>query len=102
MMYAHTAHWWAQGTDDIFVGQPDPCYLPGDIDRSKAIDIGDLGIGYDQIIALDYRNVDPLEPRVVLLKYPKDVPPTPSGWPAGRWVVLAETVEEFTHMIGID
>jgi hypothetical protein len=101
MKYMHLAHFWAQGTDSTFLGEADTRYPPGDIDRKQAIFIGDLGIGYDQPIALDYRDTDPLKPRVLLLTYPKDVPRDRTGWPVGRWVMLADTVEEFTRMVGM-
>ena len=57
-------------------GTPDPANPPGDIDPSRAVFIADLGIGYDQPVALDYRQ-SLTEPRVLTLSWDKPPPPVP-------------------------
>lgn len=44
-----------RGQNPMWHGTPDPANPPGDIDPSRAVFIADLGIGYDQPVALDYR-----------------------------------------------
>src|SRR5262245_24330849 len=57
-------------------GIPDPAHPPGDIDPKLAVLIADLGLGYDQPIALDYR-VSREQPRVLTLRWDKPAPPIP-------------------------
>jgi hypothetical protein len=49
---------------------------PGDIEPSRAVLIADLGIGYDQPIALDYR-ASLTEPRILTLSWNRPAPPIP-------------------------
>jgi hypothetical protein len=64
-------------------GTPDPDNPPGDIDPKLAVLIADLGIGYDQPIALDYR--PSLEgPRVLTLRWDQPAPPVPRKY-VGEW-----------------
>ena len=102
LKYKSLAGLWCLAADSQFIGRPDPNYPPGDIDRLRMIELGDMGNGWDQLFALDYRDTPPLEPRVIFNRYPQDVERLPDGLPASRWVVLADRIEEFTHMIGID
>ncbi len=46
---------WLDRYAPMFLGSPDPVKAPGDIDPRLSVLIGDLGIGFDQPIALDYR-----------------------------------------------
>jgi hypothetical protein len=57
---------WRAETRRMFLGAKDPLYLPGDLDPQQSVLVGDLGIGYDQPIALDYRTA-PHDPPVVTL-----------------------------------
>ncbi|MDB5309346.1 MAG: hypothetical protein JWO38_3548 [Gemmataceae bacterium] len=64
-------------------GTPDPANPPGDIDPSRAVLIADLGLGYDQPIALDYRT-SLTEPVVLTLSWDKPAPPVPWKY-VGQW-----------------
>lgn len=57
-------------------GKPDPANPPGDIDPKLAVLIADLGLGYDQPVALDYRT-SLEQPRVLTLRWDKSDPPIP-------------------------
>lgn len=70
-----------------FVGSKRAGVLPGDIDQSKSILIGDLGI--DRPIALDYRNsID--DPSVNYLR----------GDVEAQWVEVAPNIESFLKALG--
>ena len=88
----------------MWIGAPDPDNPPGNIDMTKAVLIADIGIGWDQPVALDYR-LSPERPRVLTLRW------LPGGYvsPAGeiragddgagnRWVVLAPDFETFAKL----
>lgn len=65
-----------RNNNPMWRGTPDPDYPPGDIDPKLAVLIADLGLGYDQPIALDYR--PSLErPRVLTLQWDQPAPPVP-------------------------
>jgi hypothetical protein len=110
-------------------GIPDPANPPGDIDPKLAVLIADLGIGYDQPIALDYR-LSREHPRVLTLRWDKPDPPIPweeiEPWQSGkrhydkattarlrswydttrqggwnRWVEIAPDFEMFAELIGL-
>jgi hypothetical protein len=57
-------------------GKPDPTHPPGDIDPQFAVLIADLGLGYDQPIALDYRS-SLEQPRILTLRWDQPDPPIP-------------------------
>jgi len=63
-------------SNPMWRGIPDPTNQPGDIDPTLAVLIADLGIGYDQPIALDYRP-SMQNPRVLTLRWDKPNPPVP-------------------------
>ena len=65
-----------RGWTPMWHGLPDPASPPGDIDPSRAVFIADLGLGYDQPIALDYRP-SLSRPRVLTLRWDKPTPPVP-------------------------
>jgi hypothetical protein len=110
-------------------GTPDLHCLPGDIDPRRAIFIADLGIGYDQPIALDYR-LSTECPRVLTLRWDTPAPPVPwkhiAAWREGkrhydeettalvrawdettmmggwnRWVEVARDFKTFAESIGL-
>ena len=65
----------------MFMGEADPADPPGDIDPALTVLIGDLGIGFDQPIALDYRPSRD-RPRVLTLRW--------GPWAKNnRWVQIA-------------
>lgn len=78
----------------MFHGQKDSDFNPGDIDPTKIICIGDLGLGSDQPIALDYR-LDESNPRVITILWRS----LPEG---NRWITISENFEEFVEMIGLE
>lgn len=84
---------WINETNPVFRGVPDDANPPGDIDPQQSVLIGDLGLGYDQPIALDYR-VSLQEPRVLTLKWSQ------TGR-ANRWVEIAPNIRAFGEMLGL-
>jgi hypothetical protein len=68
-------------------GTADPANPPGDIDPTLAVLIADLGLGYDQPIALDYRP-SPTDPGVLTLSWDNPAPPIPwkhvGPWKEGK------------------
>jgi hypothetical protein len=86
-------HWWITRTASMFVGSPDPVRVPGDIDPKRSVLIGDLGIGYDQPIALDYR--PSMEDPVVLTFEWSDIARD------NRWVRVASNIKGFAELIGL-
>jgi hypothetical protein len=84
---------WLDRYAPMFLGSVDAVKAPGDIDPRLSVLIGDLGIGYDQPIALDYR--PSMEyPQVVTLEW---------SYPArdNRWVKVANNIREFADFIGL-
>ena len=75
----------------MWLGLADATNPPGDIDPQQAVLIADLGIGYDQAIALDYR-VTTEDPRVLTLHWRRD---------SNRWIEIAHNFEEFAKLIGL-
>ena len=73
--------------------QPDPANPPGDIDPVRAVLIADLGNGWDQPIALDYRTSTP-GPRVLLFCWRRN-------GRGNRWVEIAPNIESFSDLIGL-
>jgi hypothetical protein len=84
---------WINETNPVFFGVPDDANPPGDIDPHQSVLIGDLGTGYDQPIALDYR-LSLQEPRVLTLKWSQ------SGR-SNRWVEIAPDIRTFGEMLGL-
>lgn len=86
--------------DAEWLGAPDPDFPPGDIDVTRAVLIADIGLGFDQPVALDYRpSID--RPRVLTLLWrPRDYV-TPTGElryePDNRWVTLAPDFKTFAE-----
>src|SRR5262245_3350982 len=72
-----------------FAGAPDPANPPGDIDPAQAVLIADLGNGWDQPIALDYRT-STQEPRVLLFCWRRN-------GAGNRWVEIAPNIESFSE-----
>jgi hypothetical protein len=79
---------------EMFHGKKDENFNPGDIDPTKVVFIGDLGLGSDQPIALDYR-LDESNPKVITLLWRS----LPKG---NRWITISENFEEFVEMIGLE
>jgi hypothetical protein len=77
----------------MFLGSPDSVKAPGDIDPELSVLIGDLGVGYDEPIALDYRP-SMEDPAVVTFEWSDISPDT-------RWVMVASNVKEFADLIGL-
>jgi hypothetical protein len=75
----------------MWLGVPDSNHHPGDIDPRLAVLIADLGIGYDQPIALDYRpSID--RPSVITLRWSE-------RGDENRWILVAPDIEEFARMV---
>lgn len=78
---------------EMFHGQKDINFDPGDVDPTQIVCIGDLGLGSDQPIALDYRN-NFAQPKVITLLW--------RNLPAGnRWIIISNSFEEFVEKIGL-
>jgi hypothetical protein len=75
------------------VWQPDPDNIPGDIDFGLAVVVADLGTGYDQPIALDYR-VSQDWPRVITLRWSE-------RGKQNHWVVVAQDIMAFAELVGL-
>jgi hypothetical protein len=84
---------WADQTEPMFIGVPDSANPPGDIDPRQSVLVGDLGIGYDQPIALDYRASSDT-PRVLTLQW------TAYG-KENRWVEVAANIDQLAEMLGL-
>lgn len=72
-------------------GVPDPDNPPGDIDPCLAVFVADLGHGFDQPIALDYR-VSRGRPRVITLRWGE-------RGERNRWVVVAPDIRAFAESV---
>ena len=70
---------------------------PAEIDLELAVPIGDLGLGSDAPIILDYRD-DRDAPRVQLLKWSR----APSGRHDNHWITVARNFDEFCDLLGLD
>jgi hypothetical protein len=75
----------------MWLGTADSINPPGDIDPYLAVLVADLGIGYDQPIALDYR-VSRDRPQVITLRWSERCD-------ANRWVVVAPDIQSFAEMV---
>ena len=84
---------WVDETDPMFIGYADAAAPPGDIDPHQSVLVGDLGIGYDQPIALDYR-ASLVEPCVLTLRW------SPNG-DSNRWIEIAPSISAFAEMLGL-
>ncbi len=85
---------WLKATSRISPGTADLEKPPGDIDPKRSILIGDLGVGYDRPIALDYRrSMD--EPPVLALERSHDAR-------NNRWVEVARNVSDFAELVGLE
>jgi hypothetical protein len=92
LLHSEDRH-WLDRYGPMFLGSPDPVKAPGDIDPKLSVLIGDLGIGYDQPIALDYRTSRE-DPPVLTLEWsdsPRD----------NQWVKLAIDIREFAELVGL-
>jgi hypothetical protein len=85
--------------DTVWFGVPNAVKSPGDIDPDLSVLIADLGSGYDQPIALDYRHsVD--SPKVLLLEWL----PNPIGenlFPKSSWTEIAPDIQTFAGLLGL-
>ena len=75
-------------------GAPDPDNPPGDIDPLLAVFVADLGNGFDQPIALDYR-VSRDRPRVITLRWGE-------RGEQNRWVLVAPDIRTFAESVGLE
>jgi hypothetical protein len=73
-----------------WLGVPDPDNPPGDIDPHLAMFVADLGHGFDQPIALDYR-VSRDRPRVITLRWGAE-------GQRNRWVIIAPDIRAFAEL----
>jgi hypothetical protein len=76
-----------------WLGVPDADDPPGDIDPHLAVFVADLGHGFDQPIALDYR-VSRDRPRVITYRWGKE-----GG--RNRWVLVAPDIKAFAELAGL-
>jgi hypothetical protein len=83
---------WRSETARMFLGTADPDLPPGDIDPQRSVLVADLGRGFDQPIALDYRTHPP---RVLTLRWSQ--PPDDKN----RWVVVAPNIRAFADIVGL-
>jgi hypothetical protein len=126
---ASESSWLDRDRTPMWQGTPDLLHPPGDIDSKKTIFIADLGIGYDQPIALDYRS-SLNQPRVLTFRWDLPAPPIPwkhvKDWIDGkrkydaakterleawsettrmgrrnRWVEIAPDFATFAELIGL-
>lgn len=72
-------------------GTPDPENPPGDIDPGRTVLIGDMGMGLDSPIALDYRG-GLRELRVLRFTWSSNCRQT-------RWIQIAGTIESFVQCL---
>jgi hypothetical protein len=77
----------------MWQGVPDPNNSPGDIDPHLTVFIADIGHGFDQPIALDYR-VSPERPRVLTLRWSE-------RGERNRWIVIAPDIMAFAELVGL-
>ena len=81
------------GWGPALLGAPDPEDPPGNIDPRLAVIVADLGHGFDQPIALDYR-ASPDRPRVITFRWPgREERP--------RWVIIAPDILAFAQLVGM-
>jgi hypothetical protein len=76
-----------------WLGVPDPDRPPGDIVPRLAVFVADLGHGFDQPIALDYR-VSRDRPRVISLRWAE-------RGRQNRWVFVAPDIKAFAELAGL-
>ncbi|HEY9607350.1 MAG TPA: hypothetical protein V6C85_37540 [Allocoleopsis sp.] len=81
----------------MWLGAPDPDNPPGDIDPHLTVLVADLGWGFDQPIALDYR-VSRDRPRVLTLQWSKQWSERGDG---NRWVEIAPDIQTFADLVGL-
>jgi hypothetical protein len=84
---------WPTDDSPEFMGMPDKNRSPGDIDTKRSVLIADIGMGYDQPIALDYRDSSD-DPPVLTLEW------SPYG-DNNRWVRIADNVSELAQLLGL-
>jgi hypothetical protein len=75
----------------MWLGAPDSIDPLGDIDPCLAVLVADLGLGYEQPIALDYR-VSRDRPRVITQRWSE-------RGDSSRWVVVAPDIQSFAEMV---
>jgi hypothetical protein len=75
------------------LGTPDPGNSPGDIDPRLAVLVADLGHGFDQPIALDFR-ASRDRPQVITLRWGE-------RGEQNRWVFVAPDIRTFADSIGL-
>jgi hypothetical protein len=79
----------------MWQGAPDPENPPGDIQPQHTVFVGDIGIGFDQPIALDYRESRD-RPRVLTLQW---------QWSQrgnhNRWIEIASDILAFAEVVGL-
>jgi hypothetical protein len=93
LMETETRILFDPGLAPAWLGMPDPDNPPGDIDPRLAIFVADLGHGFDQPIALDYR-VSLDRPRVITFRWAE------TGR-RNRWVFVASDIKAFAEMAGL-
>ena len=91
-MESETAQWLSFArANSALSGVPDQNKSPGDIDPSRTVLIGDIGIGFDQPFAIDYRTSS-TNPCVIHFI-------SPAGQTENRWVMIAPTIESFINTL---
>jgi hypothetical protein len=79
---------WLTEAGATYLGKAGEGFMPGDIDPTRTVLIGDLGP--DRLIALDYRESD-TQPSVVALTSEEH----------SYWVRVADDVESLMRMLGL-
>jgi hypothetical protein len=82
---------WVNQREPMMLGAPDPVKSPGDIDPKLSVLIGDLGLGREQPIALDYRQ-SVKDPPILTLEWSK------SGRD-NRWITVANNITVFADLV---
>ncbi len=75
------------------LGLPDAELPPGDLDPLRAVLIADLGHGFDQPFALDYR-ASRDKPPVLTLQWT-------DGGRRNRWILVAPHIRSFAELVGL-
>ncbi len=87
-MQSETSNWINLSKQvSVLRGTPDPQKSPGDIEPSKTVLIGDIGVGWDAPFALDYRSCG-VNPSVVHYVWSDDRQ-------RNRWIQVAPTIKSF-------
>ncbi|WP_146526051.1 hypothetical protein [Novipirellula artificiosorum] len=93
-MEKETSWWLSLAVDgSCFRGNADSAHSPGDMEPSKTVLIGDVGIGFDAPFALDYRT-STVNPRIIHYRWHEDNKHS-------RWVEIAPNLSFFLNALNL-